>query len=472
MASRGLTAALIGAGARGHAAYGAYALKHSDQIRFVAVVEPNDTRRQRFAKAHAIPPERQFQTWEELMGQGKIADVAFVCTVDRIHSEPAIAALEAGYDVFLEKPMATTVSDCIRLVQTAERTGRLLEVGHVLRHTAFFSTLHEIVASGRLGDIVAVEHRENVAYWHMAHSYVRGNWRNSEVESPIILAKCCHDLDIMYWNLGPCKQLNSSGSLIHFRPENAPKGAPERCINGCPVASDCPWNAMHAYLDLLPLMHIARRSPSIPLRLYGTLLLDYPWIVKAACRLIPSLNRLFDYQGWPISTTFDDPSQEGRREALKTGPYGRCVYHCDNNVADYQVVNMEFEQGASGTLILNGHSHDESRSVRYDGTRATLTGEFASYDKRYTLEIHDHLRGRVERIHPEAGDGQHGGGDTGIMNSLFYALQDRSNPASVSAARESLESHLMAFAAEEARHKGNVVCMSEFRRQTISGQYQ
>lgn len=414
--SQPLTAIMIGAGNRGYQAYGPYALAHPDEIRFVAVAEPHDARRTRFAQAHAISPERQFRTWEELVAQGQIADAALICTLDRMHTEPTVAALEVGYDVLLEKPMATTLADCVGLAQTAERTQRLLQICHVLRYTAFFSTLHDIITSGRLGDIITVEHRENVSYWHMAHSYVRGNWRNSETESPMILAKCCHDLDILYWNLGPCVQLNSFGSLTHYRADNAPKGAPTRCTDGCPVADDCPWYAPRLYLH--------------------------------------------EYTGWPVSVISEDTSLEARQRALETGPYGRCVYHCDNNVVDHQTVNMEFENGATGVLFMHGHSHEEGRTMRYDGTRATLRGTIAGV--RNSIEIHDHLTGRVEKMDFAGGIIGHGGGDEGIMTAFVKALRDPGT--ALTTARESLESHLMAFAAEQARVDNAIVFMEEFRR--------
>ena len=456
-----ITAILIGAGNRGHEVYGSYALAHSDEIRFVAVAEPHDIRRARFAQAHTIPPERQFRTWEDLLAQRAIADAALICTLDRMHAEPTITALEAGYHVLLEKPMATTLVDCVRLVQTAERTGRLLRICHVLRCTAFFSTLHDIIQSGRLGNIITVEHRENVVYWHMAHSFVRGNWRNSKIESPMILAKCCHDLDILYWNLGPCVRLSSFGSLIHYRAENAPPGAPERCTDGCPAADDCPWYAPRLYLDLIPLMHTARRSPLALQRLGATLALDHPSLVRAARRLTPPLDAAFDYRDWPISVISDDTSLEARRRALETGPYGRCVYRCDNDVVDHQTVNMEFENGASVVLVMHGHSHEEGRTMRYDGTRATLRGRF-SYGLDDAIEIHDHLTGNVERIHPQTGTGSHGGGDEGIMTAFVRAVRAPS-AAALTSARESLESHLTAFAAEQARVEGTIVDMSTYR---------
>jgi predicted dehydrogenase len=416
-----IEAILVGAGNRGTHAYGPYALAHPDQIRFTAVVEPHEGRRQRFAQAHGIPPERQFLTWQELYAREPIAEALVNCTLDRMHLESTLPALELGYDVLLEKPMANTLAANLRLVRAAEQQGRLLMICHVLRYTAFFSTLHEVVASGRLGRIMTVEHRENVAYWHMAHSFVRGNWRDSRIESPMILAKCCHDLDILLWNLGPARRLGSFGSLIHYRPENAPAGAPDRCTDGCPAAEGCPWYAPRLYLH--------------------------------------------EYTGWPVSVISEDLSLDARQRALETGPYGRCVYRCDNDVVDHQTVNLEFESGASGVLFMHGHSHEEARTMRYDGTRATLRGKFA-YGLGDSIEIHDHLTGRVEQIEIQApadapGSG-HGGGDAGVMAAFVQALRDPHSAQTT--ARESLESHLMAFAAEEARVTGRVVDMEEFRK--------
>jgi predicted dehydrogenase len=365
--------------------------------------------------------------------------------------------------------MTTTLADCVRLVRTAERTRRLLQICHVLRYTAFFSKLHDIVTSGRLGDVITVEHRENVAYWHMAHSYVRGNWRDSQVESPMILAKCCHDLDLLYWILGPCLRLSSFGSLIHFRAENAPAGAPERCIDGCPAADDCPWYAPRLYLDMVPLLHVARRSPAVHERLAAGLSLRLPSLVSAIRRRMPGLAATLDYRDWPISVISEDTTLQARQQALQTGPYGRCVYRCDNDVVDHQIVNMELEQGGSAVLVMHGHSHREGRTMRYDGTRATLRGCF--YPEEQRIEIHDHLTGDVEVIRTSAGrvrtDG-HGGGDAALMEAFVHSVRTASQGRGShprTSARESLESHLMAFAAERARLEGTVLSMDEFRSQ-------
>lgn len=457
-----ITALLIGAGNRGAEAYGSYALTHPHEVRFVAVAEPHDVRRARLAEAHHIPPERQYPTWQDALAAGQIADAALVCTQDTMHVEPAAAALEAGYEVLLEKPMATALPDCVRLVQAAERNGRLLQICHVLRYTPFFSTIHDLIVSGRLGQVITVEHRENVSYWHMAHSYVRGNWRRADLSSPMILAKCCHDLDLLTWYLGPCTRLSSVGSLRHYRPENAPPGAPERCTDGCPHAAACPWYAPRLYMDLVPLLEMARQSPDLGRRLGARLALDHPRLTGALRRLVPAIDRALDYRGWPVSVISEDTRPAARRQALETGPYGRCVYHCDNDVVDHQVVDMAFASGASAALVMHGHSHQEGRTLRIDGTRATLRGCYYTYEQE--IEVHDHLTGRVERFRPHleaVGSTGHGGGDAGLMAAFVRAV--RGEARALTTAREALESHLMAFAAEEARLTGQTIDLAGLR---------
>jgi predicted dehydrogenase len=431
-----VTAVLIGAGNRGAESYAPYALQHPDELNFVAVAEPDPVRRARFAKAHEIPKTHQFTTWEDLFDAGKLADAAVIATQDQMHTGPALVALDHGYDVLLEKPMAPTLSENVLLAQTAEKTDQLLQICHVLRYAPFFETVHEIVTSGRLGDVITVEHRENVSYWHMAHSYVRGNWRNRSLASPMILAKCCHDLDILYWNLGPVAHLSSVGSLIHYRAENTPEGAPPRCTDGCPVADDCPWYAPRIYVDMTPLEK----------NMYATDVQIPP-----------------NYGGWPRSVVTDDPTNpEAVLDALKTGPYGRCVYQCDNDVVDNQIVTMETERGASVALYMHGHSHREGRTLRYDGTRATLRGAYFFDEQR--IEIHDHLTGEVEVIEPDLGPlggTGHGGGDYGLMKAFVRAVRDPET--AMTTAREALESHLMAFAADEARIDGTIIEMAAFR---------
>jgi predicted dehydrogenase len=418
-------AVLVGAGDRGTFTFGQVALDHPDTVRFVAVAEPDPERRARFAARHRIPAERCFETWQKLLAAGQLAPALICCTLDRLHVDPAVAALHTGYHVLLEKPMATTPADCLRIVQAQERTGRLLMIGHVLRYTPFFTALHDIISSGRLGNIVAVEHRENVAYWHMAHSYVRGNWSNAERASPMILAKCCHDLDILAWTMpeDPVVRLHSFGSLLHFRPEHAPPGAPLRCTDGCPAELSCPYYAPRIYLT--------------------------------------------DDVGWPAETISVDLSQAARLHALQTGPYGRCVYRSDNTAVDHQVVTMEHAGGAIVTLIMHGHSDEEERTIRWDGSRATLRARFCtSADSEIT--VHDHLTGAHETVHVGTADVRgHGGGDERLLSAFVDAIRD-ADGGTLTTARISLESHLLAFAAERSRVSGAPVDMTAYRAEVES----
>lgn len=412
---------MIGAGSRGTFTYGPYALAHPEEVRVVAVAEPDGERRTRFAAQHDLPARRCFADWRDLLAAGQMAPAAICTLPDRLHLEAAVPALDAGYDVLLEKPMAVSPLDCLRIVEASERTDRLLMICHVLRYTPFFSTLHSIVESGRLGDIVAVEHRENVAFWHMAHSYVRGNWRRAETSAPMILTKCCHDLDVLAWNLAPraVMRLHSFGSLVHFRPEHAPPGAPSHCIHGCPVADRCPFFAPRVYLT--------------------------------------------EDTGWPASTIGTDLSYHARVQALSVGPYGRCVYQCDNDVVDHQVVTMEHAGGAVTTLIMQGHSDVEERTMRYDGTRATLRARFR--DDGAEITVCDHRSGAEEQIPVSPPRwGGHGGGDGALMHAFVEAVRDGRH--ALTGARASLESHLLAFAAEESRVSGAMVEMDAYRTRT------
>jgi predicted dehydrogenase len=330
--------------------------------------------------------------------------------------------------------MAHTLDGCVQLVQASERLGRVLQICHVLRYAPFWRQLHEIVASGVLGDIITVEHRENVAYWHMAHSFVRGNWRNKALSSPMILAKCCHDLDVLVWNLAsPVKRLSSVGSLLHYRPESVGPEIPSRCTDGCPIEPACPFSAIGIYVDYERTFHEGAAG-------------------MAAEGLDPGAP-----DRWPFNVITPDLSRQGRLRAIQTGPYGRCVYRCDNDVVDHQSVLMELENGASVNLIMHGHSNLEHRSLRYDGTRATLRARSLEPGE---IEINYH-GGPTERILVDSGVQGHGGGDEGIMADFLRVLQREIAP--LTTARVSLESHLLAFAAEEARLSGQVVDMAAYR---------
>lgn len=458
-----ITALLFGAGARGADAYGRYALAFPEEIKFTAVAEPDPVKRERFARAHHIPAELCFNTWEDALEKKHLADVVINCTQDQMHMESGVAVLEAGYDMLLEKPIANTLTDSIKIVQAAEEHNRYLQICHVLRYTDFFKKIHELLRAGRLGQIITISHRENVAAWHMAHSYVRGNWRRKELSSPMILAKCCHDLDLLVWFTGksPVK-LSSFGSLKHFKPENAPPGTPQRCTDGCPVERTCPFYAPAIYLGLTPFKLAISKSANPVYRLVGNLSLKYPGVISAIFKMIPPLRELSEYKGSPRSAISNDPgNEEALMKALREGPYGRCVYHCDNDVVDHQVVAIEFEDGITATLTMHGHSHEEGRTLRIDGSKASLLAKFG-FSHSY-LEIHDHHSMEIEHIDflSNVENLGHGGGDSGIMENFIRTVNN--DKLATTSTRESLESHLMAFAAEDSRHNNVVVDMQEYK---------
>jgi predicted dehydrogenase len=416
----GVDAVVVGAGNRGCFVFGGYALANPDRLRIAALAEPDDERREGMAREHAIPQERRFRDWNDLLGKDRLATLAIVATGDTLHVEPTLAALARGYHVLLEKPIAPTPGECVRVVDAAEKAQRILQIGHVLRYTPFYRRVHEIIESGVLGDLVSLDLREHVAYWHMTHSFVRGKFRNRELAAPIILAKSCHDLDLMVWFVGrPALRVSSFGSVTHFRAASAPSGAPERCTDGCPARRDCPHDAERFYLG--PDDEVARI--------------------------------------WPWSDVSLDSTREARRRALETGRYGRCVYRCDNDVADHQVVAVEFEGGATASLTVQGLGSEEERTVRLSGTRGELSGVLQSG----VIEVSRHGVLGSERHEMGGSALGHYGGDGGLLDHLTEVVERQAGGEIRASGRVSLESHLLGFAAEEARLSGAVVEMERFR---------
>ncbi|MEW6179673.1 MAG: Gfo/Idh/MocA family oxidoreductase [Chloroflexota bacterium] len=454
-----IRAVLIGAGQRGAEAYAPYALEHPDEIRFVAVAEPNAERRTKFATIHSIPAEFCFESWEELMEKPQLGEAAIIATQDWLHVQPAIAAMKKGYHVLLEKPMAISPEDCEELVITSERTQRQLHICHVLRYTQHARKMREIVQSGQLGEIIDVDHRENVSFWHMAHSYVRGNWRNSQQSCPMILAKCCHDFDILPWILGQNPvELSSTGELTHFRADKAPQKVPERCVDNCPIEKQCPYSAIHIYVEMIPFWY--SYSQTCTNAFHKAIIQTWikkPVFIKSLSSLFPFLKQVTEYKGWPLTVLVNDPTPQTIARAIREGPYGRCVYHCDNDVVDHQVVSMKFEKGTTVTLTMHGHSHVEHRSTRIEGTKGRLMGVLGNGGGWLIIEEHRTRHKTVIDTSPKAGEG-HGGGDKRLMAEFVARVREGGYPDSVKqVAREALFSHLLAFAAEQSRLEKKVI---------------
>ncbi len=415
---------VIGAGSRG-AGYAQHMRTHGG-FQVVAVAEPIRSRRQAVQQMWDLPEESCYESWQALLSHGKLADVAIIATMDRDHHEPAIKAMELGYDLLLEKPICPTPEETMALTRTAQRYGRKAVVCTVLRYTDTFIALKEIIDSGRIGKVLSVNHEEAVGNIHQTHSFVRGNWGNSGRSSTMLLQKSCHDIDILQWLIGKkCKKVQSFGMLTYFTEENAPEGATERCIDGCPHADTCPYSAVKLYLDDK----------------------ENRWF-RDAC------------------TKEADPTDEQVEHALRTTQYGKCVYLCDNDVVDHQTVNMVFEDEVLVTFTMNAFNRG-GRSIHIMGTKGEVT---AALDDETPIRIYPiHCPPGMKAL-PEVVDltadnaitSGHGGGDAGIIRDLYSYLSGTYTGKSIPSIADSCYTHMITFAAEEARLTGTVVDVEKY----------
>jgi predicted dehydrogenase len=408
---------VLGAGSRG-TGYADFIARFPDRAEVVAVAEPRDFYRNRVGDAHNLPADRRFKCWTEVVARPRFADAVLICMQDDMHEEPAIACARLGYHILLEKPMAPTAEACQRIVTEVKAAGSIFAVCHVLRYTVFTRRLKQILQSGSIGDIVSIQHLEPVGHWHQAHSFVRGNWRNEKLSSFMLLAKCCHDVDWLRYVMDkPCRKVQSFGSLHHFRPECQPAGAADRCLD-CPaeIEKQCPYSAIKIYLR--------------------------DRIDKGAAY-------------WPVDVLTPNPTAETVKKALREGPYGRCVYKCDNDVVDQQVVNMEFIDGSTAAMTMTAFCNEGGRQTRIFGTRGSLRADSKQ------IIVTDFLTGETKTIDTDiCNDGGilsgHGGGDGGIMDAFLTAVATGDRTPILSGIDETLESHLMVFAAEQSRRTGQV----------------
>jgi predicted dehydrogenase len=398
------------------------AARQPHRYQIIAAAEPIPARLELAKKVSRNPDFRGFANDKELFKVGKIADVCIIGTQDAYHVEPCIEAMELGYDVLLEKPIATDARGVVRLLSVAERLGRKVMVCHVLRYSPFYVKVHDIVASGALGDIVTIDAREGVGAFHQTHSFVRGHWSVAAKSTPMLIAKSCHDTDIISWLVGrPCTRVQSFGRTSHFNAANAPAGAPMRCADGCPVGDTCPYNS-------------------------------YLYTNK--------------HRGW-LGMVMDGASTATDDEVLAwltTSPWGRCVYHCDNDAVDHQVVAMEFQGGITGTFTMT--AFDSGRNVTICGTKATLRGGSAvEAQAGHDIIVREHTGNVVSYdVSDEVGGYKgHGGGDPGLVQALDHEMAKPAHEMR-SGLFASVESHLIGYAAEESRLTGKTVDLAEFRR--------
>ncbi|KAF9534142.1 hypothetical protein CPB83DRAFT_866421 [Crepidotus variabilis] len=427
-----VTIVVVGCGQRGKS-YAKYAQHCPGRLKVVAIAEPRPKTRQYFAALHNVDKTLVFNTWQELLVASKetintvgkpLADAVLIAVQDHQHAEVTKAFAEQGYHILCEKPMATSVQDCVEMERAVTKSGKIFGMGHVMRYSPYTQELTDIVRSGVLGELINVVQIEPVGYFHFAHSYVRGNWNNEANSSFSLMTKCCHDIDLLCHWFAPAVpvKVSSFGSLRHFRKDGKPKaaGTSTRCLD-CPAERDCAYSAKKIYL-----------SPVT----YGN-------------------------TGWPVETIVDGtPDIENVTHALDNGPYGLCVYESENDVCDNQVVNIEFSNGttASFTMVAFTSAICERETRMYFSN-----GEIIGNMSTFTMT---NFKTRVTKTHrPVNEGGGHGGGDMGLIRSFVEAVRTRQQNVLGTDAQDVLKSHLTVFAAEKSRREGRVVDCVEFEKE-------
>ncbi len=392
-----------------------------DMMQIVGIVDPNEFRRNTIAEKFSIPKENIFKTVDEFTAKPKFADAVINGTMDHIHVETSLPILRAGYDILLEKPFAVNETEMRELVKCANDYDRKVMVCFVLRYAPFYRKIKETLLTGEIGDIINIQTVEHVSYHHMSTSHIRGKWRNEEeCHASMLLAKCCHDIDIMMWLMGddaPVK-VSSFGGLKQFKPENAPKNSGTRCLVDCPLVDTCLYSAKRIYLD-----HPDRWS-------------FYVW------------DKLEDKE----NATLED-----KRELLKTSQYGICAYKSDNNVVDHQSLNIQFASGATGTHNMIGGTAIPQRKIHIIGTKGEIFGTLES--GTFTVSLIDPRPGcehKDREVDVKVADDSHGGGDLLLTEDFVKYARDNELSVSCTSINESVKGHLTVFKADESMKKGGV----------------
>lgn len=418
-----LKVAILGYGGRGKI-YARYCKQMKKQYEIKAIID-NSKEKLDIAKKILGEEIELYSSLDKFIQNSKQVDYIFICTQDKDHYEHTIQALKAGYNILLEKPIACTLEECVEIALVAKKRNLKVDVCHVLRYSGYYEKIKEVIESGKLGKIISIEQVENVAYWHQAHSFVRGDWRSEKESTPMIIAKCCHDLDIaVFLADSKCKYISSMGKLNFFNKKNKPDGATEFCMNGCSVKSKCPYDCEKLYIN--------------PLLKKPKMLIKDAW----------PQSRLIDNNIVTIPKLYD---------ACLNTRFGKCVFLSNNDVVDYQTVNMEFENGITSTLIMTAFSGKESyRETRIRGS----LGELICNTKTIKMKLNIYGKKTKTLYISPSSSGPHGGGD----KKMIKALAEGNIRSDI---EMSIESHLIGFAAEKSRKKnGELIEIESLRRKS------
>lgn len=428
MEQKPVTAIIVGAGHRAFV-YSELAVTNPDMLRIVGVADPNPVRRQKAMEHFGFGEDMCFESADELAKRGRIADTIINGTMDEQHLETALPLLNLGYDMLLEKPFAVNESEMRQLVDCAKKNNSKVMICHVLRYTPFYYGIKEIVNRGEIGDIINIQTTEHVSYHHLSTSYVRGKWANSDkCHTTMLLAKCCHDLDIMMWMMSETqpRKISSFGGKYQFKPENAPKGAGTICMKDCPLVDTCVYSTKRLYID-----HPDR------------------WA----------------FYVWDALEDIDNPTIQDKIALMKSdNPYARCIYKCDNNVVDHQSVMVEFESGATGTHNMVGGSAEPRRNIHIIGTKGEIFGNFEeskftvlkinpspdAHNEECDVEVHD-LKVSGDMVGAYGG---HGGGDERLAADFVKFIRGQEPSLACTSIFDSVAGHLSVYLADDSRENG------------------
>lgn len=425
-----ITISILGVGARGAEAYGRYVHALKDKYKIQSICDVSKVRLEKYGKAFDVPETERYTDEDDFLAK-KRSDVLLIATMDKDHVRQALKALDIGYDLVLEKPISDNVEELRSLAAKAKEKGRMVMVCHVLRYNVMIKKLKELLDGGEIGRLITIDQTENVGFWHQAHSFVRGNWRNREETTPMIMQKCCHDLDLIQYFIGAkCKCVSSMGALSYFKAENRPDGATDRCLD-CPHKTTCKYSATEIYLE--------------------------NWKRGGQRDEIPYI----------LITDTLPLTEEAIITSLRESKYGRCVFACDNNVVDNQTTIMQFENGVTATLKMVGFTDRGGRDFRFFGTE----GEIELIEERDEIVLRRYMEApkvwKISQLVDELGgqgDGNHGGSDHRMFDYLYQIyFTDKLNASS--SIEGSVESHYMALAAEESRlNGGKLVDIADYRK--------
>lgn len=430
MENRPITAIIVGAGHRSFV-YSELAKTNPEMLKIVGVADPNPIRRKKAMDYFGFKEDMCFENAEELAKKGKLADTVINGTMDEQHLETAVPLLDAGYDMLLEKPFAPNEEEMRQIVDCAKKNNSKVMICHVLRYTPFYYAIKERIVNGEIGDIINIQTTEHVSYHHLSTSYIRGKWANSDkCHTSMLLAKCCHDLDIIMWMMSETKpkQISSFGGKFQFKPENAPKEAGTICMKDCPLVDTCVYSTKRLYID-----HPDRWA-------------FYVW----------------DALEGKKNVTIEDKIALMKSDS----PYARCIYKCDNNVVDHQSVLINFESGATGTHNMVGGSAEPRREIHIIGTKGEIFGNFEE-SKFTVLKIDPSPDAHNEECDVEEVDlrvtgdmvgayGGHGGGDERLAADFVKFIRGEKPSLACTSIFDSVAGHLSVYLADKSRENGGM----------------